>query len=238
MRALAGFPLLIAATSVFAGVVPTDPVVGEPVMLSYVVCAGGGPIWFTDVAVKVSGSQVVLSGRQGGSDFSVPFCGSMTSMATGLAPGHYDAFVAITNAVDPSPRPLGSFTVSPRPTGVRPVFGSLSGNWFDPVKPGSGTNVVQGDSLALFAAVLGYDGSGLPTWTVMPSGTWLTPTRFRGVLYATSGTPANLSWKSADLNVSALGMFTLDFSSASEATFEVHPAIGVTTSQAVRRFSF
>jgi len=235
------FAALARPVAALADVLPKDPVAGEPVLLSYVLCRGSSPTGIGPATVRLDGSTITLTALVQGSDFSTPSCAYTNAVVTGLAAGSYDAvFIPAAGSIVPAGNyPVASFVVS-RPQGDgHPAMNGLSGNWFDPAHPGSGTNVVQGDSGALFGAWLTYDTfNSAPAWYVMPAGTWVTPTRFRGILYTTTGTPADLAWKGSDLQVAPFGVLTLDFTSASGATFEAQTSTGADITQAVRRFRF
>lgn len=230
----------VACASAQTGVMPSDPLTGEVVALAFTLCRGSSPTGFGPSSVHVDGTTVVLTAQVLGSDFSTPSCAFTAGTVTGLAAGSYDAvFVPAAGSIPVAPRySLGSFVVSQPQGRGRPAMTGLSGNWFDPSHPGTGTNVVQGDSGALFGTWLTYDPANAPTWLVMPAGTWVTPTRFRGLLYTTLGTAADLPWKASDLQSRAWGLLTLDFTSASEASFEVQLVTGETLTQPVRRFRF
>jgi len=231
----------VASAPAQSTIAPKDPVAGEAVMLAFTLCRGSSPTGFGPASVQVAGSTVTLTAQVLGSDFSTPSCATTAATVNGLAPGSYQAvFVPASGSLALAPTySLGSFVVSARQGDGRPAMSALSGNWFDPLHPGSGTNVVQGDSGALFGAWITYDSNtSTPAWYVMPAGTWITPTRFRGILYATAATPADLTWKGSDLHVSPYGLLTLDFTNASEATFEVQTLTGGTVTQPVRRFRF
>jgi len=234
---LAGIPVAAAPAG---SVIPADPIVGETVLISFTICSGSSPTWFGPPTVRVDGSTITLSAQYQGSDFSVPSCAQATGAANGLAAGHYDVVFAPAPPIgNLSPSyAIGSVTVSDAQR-VRPQYTRLDGNWFDPDAPGSGVNVVQGDSGALFATVLTFDQyTLLPTWYVMSSGVWLTPTRFRGALYAPIGSPARVAWDASQLHVIPFGLLTLDFSGASDAAFQVQPMGWPSQSKLVHRFQF
>jgi hypothetical protein len=58
-----------------------------------------------------------------------------------------------------------------------------------------------------------------PLWLTMTAGNWVTPTRYEGRLFVTSGTFYALTWNAANLGVQDVGSFSLTFSDANTAVY-------------------
>ena len=196
-------------------------------MLTGTQCHGSGPIWLDHSTVAVHGSSIDVTVYFDGSDFAVPFCTSIYAAVPGLSAGTYGA-----SFTDPAyfsrTYPMGSVTVRDAGPAASPQFRGLSGNWFDPAQSGWGVNLVQGNSGALFAAWMAYTidyslpagSSGKPFWVVMSSGRWLTPTKFRGLFYHTTGPYLSSSFNPAAVKALPAGVGTLEFTSSTEVRFE------------------
>jgi hypothetical protein len=91
-----------------------------------------------------------------------------------------------------------------------------------------------------------------PLWLTLTNGNWVTPTRYEGRLFVTSGTFYALTWNAANLGVQDVGSFSLTFSDASNGTFaynvqtpanltSTNPAFGLPSfsgSKSVTRLAF
>lgn len=104
--------------------------------------------------------------------------------------------------------------------------------WYNAAESGWGVTFTQHSANTVEAVWYTYDprepdlaspGNFKPLWIVMPGGTWVTPTRFTGPAFVTLGTPFSQPWAFPNGlppgNVSNVGTFTFDFTSASTATF-------------------
>jgi hypothetical protein len=104
--------------------------------------------------------------------------------------------------------------------------------WYNASESGWGVTFTQHPSDKVEAVWYTYDprepdsavsGNFKPLWIVMPGGTWVTPTRFSGTVYVTLGTPFSQPWAFPNglppSDVSPVGTFTFDFTSASTANF-------------------
>ena len=246
MRALRAPLCALLLWATFAAVaqetIPSDPVAGEPFVVigsasfapattyngsMYLACRVSG------TTVTVSGGSIsVLANVSGAgysyypSDWTCPF----TALVPGLAAGTYDTALGVPPTIGGITR-MGlsaqHVTVGPAPPAAEPSYRGLDGNWFDPSRPGWGTNLVQGDSGALFAVWLTYrpfdqrsgDG-GQPLWLVMPSGRWITSSTFRGILYSARGPVMGASFDPTAVQPAAIGAATLAFSSPTDAVFD------------------
>jgi len=63
----------------------------------------------------------------------------------------------------------------------------------------------------------GNTGGNKPLWLVMTGGTWTSPTTMSGTAYVTNGMPFNQS--GSNLQITPVGTFTLNFTTASTAQF-------------------
>jgi hypothetical protein len=203
-------------------VYPPAPMAGEPFVIQYEGSTPGGPTTVRTATVSVDGSTLTYSVETSSNDFAVPGPFRASTVVPGLAAGQYQVllkrrgdFGADITSI------LGVVEVAAAPAPQQPVYRGLSGNWFDPGESGWGMNIVQGDSGALFAVWLTYlpvipaetfaqrDGM----WLVMPEGRWISPTRFRGLLYSASGTSVAVPFNRSDLLLQPVGYVSLDFSS-------------------------
>lgn len=163
--------------------------------------------------------QVEPDGRRGWCRYGAPIAG--------LPAGAYKVIVPPLqndNGIFGQAPPFEiALAISPS-SATAPRYRDLDGNWFNPAQPGWGMNLVQGDSGALFGVWLTYvEINSLDPnpseWMVMPEGRWISPTRFRGLLYASAGRP--VQQPPAASRVAPIGMVTLDFPSQERMTFSV-----------------
>ena len=163
-----------------------------------------------------------------------------------LTAGTYDVGVQI-DYPDRGFQRAGTLVVAPAPAAT-PAHRGLSGNWFDPAGPGRGLNIVQGVSGALMVVWLDH-GSDIffttpntlqePSWQVVPSGRWVTPTLYRGHLYRAVGSPANHPWNPDAQLSQPSGFVSLRFVSATELVFDVQlPGSLAKPAVTLKRFSF
>ncbi len=210
-------------------VIPPDPTAGE----DFVILAGGttgsSPAFVDSSRVDALGDLLTLRAFVSTAGFSVNGNYRASGVTRVATAGNYSiAFQPTVNSSPSSARALGSIAIAAAQGPAAPSFRNLSGNWFATDEPGWGINIVQGDSGALFGVWLTFRpdniGSGATTgnglWLVMPSGRWLTPTRFRGVLYVLTGSPVTRPFNASDRTVVAVGAASLTFVSPTEADFE------------------
>jgi hypothetical protein len=122
------------------------------------------------------------------SGFFDGFCGAAYALFPNVPAGTYRVGVELSYP-GTGPAWLGTLIVAAGGPAT-PAFTRLSGNWFDPAGPGRGLNIVQGASGALMVLWLDHgipptyepQAPQAPSWLVMPSGQWTTPTTFRGLL--------------------------------------------------------
>lgn len=89
--------------------------------------------------------------------------------------------------------------------------------WGGPEQNGWGIALMEQEG-GLFSVWLTYDEQGVPTWFVMPAGTWTDASTFEGAIYRTSG-PTWPAYDPARLTVTPVGTFRYRFSGRTAATF-------------------
>lgn len=62
-----------------------------------------------------------------------------------------------------------------------------SGMWYSPPEAGWGLSIGQNPAGGLFGAWYVFTGAGIPVWLTLQDGAWLSPTRWQGKLYGTTG---------------------------------------------------
>jgi len=87
--------------------------------------------------------------------------------------------------------------------------------WYNPNESGWGFNIVQHGTGTLFCVMFTYAAPDVPTWYVVPGGTWTSSTTFTGDVYQVIGTAANLPFVSA--TATKVGTATLLFTSQGTA---------------------
>jgi len=95
--------------------------------------------------------------------------------------------------------------------------------WWDPAQSGWGISVAQHQSGNMFVVWYRYDAQGMPTWSVVPGGTWTDARTFTGTLYdatyAPTGPPLQKggAFDPAQVHMTAIGKATLAFADANTA---------------------
>jgi len=218
---------------------PASPRAGEDFIVVQRGTSGCSPAWAFDgkTEVTVQGQavrDVTLRARVGCTGFAVGWTYYAQGAAFVEAPGTYRLLFAAGQPEADGPFAVpavtGTFNVAAPLPPSTPAYRTLTGVWFDPLRPGTGVNVMQGESGTLFTLVADHaPGPGTPRgasptsrWLVMSNGTWISPTVFRGVLMLTNGTPLSVeTYQPADRYQTVYGLGTLTFRSAFEMDFEV-----------------
>jgi hypothetical protein len=246
LRRRACLAALACATAHAIEIYPPDPVQGEQVLFSERYCQGGSPTAVQSATASLGNGtiDVVIDFQAGG--FSVPSCARGIVASPPLPAGSFA--VRYRTGVDLPPEPTIVTTFQVPAVVFSPQFTGLGGNWFDPASSGTGVNVIQGESGKLFAVWFTYSPfashgpAAEPVWLVMPAGQWITPTKFRGVMYLTAGSGMNQDWLPNELRVTPAGILTLTFDSSRQARFEavtLHPNVSTFTKSATfTRFAF
>ena len=158
---------------------------------------------------------------------------------------------------------IAAFATPPAFAQSVPAF-NVTDMWWNPAESGWAISMMHsGATNQVYALWHTYDprepasdtpvsGDAKPTWIVMTGGTWATPMRFVGDAFVTNGSPYFSAWIPGNFRITRVGRFTLDFSSASRATFTYEiappagigptdPAFGLPTlagSKSIQRFDF
>lgn len=221
MRSLL-FAIVLAASAARADFLPKDPRFGETIAQTF--CAFQSVL---SIEPQRTADSLVMRMQMGDAFTPAgPPCNVRYTLHNDVPPGTYQV-VQEGWGFSTFRRVQGSVTVSAGVQAV-PAFTGLSGNWFDPAGPGRGLNIVQGASGALFVLWLDhgippnwdFPAPHSPSWLVMPSGRWITPTTFRGLLYSSRGSPANQRWDPAALTSAPFGFAALTFSNANELSLD------------------
>jgi lysyl endopeptidase len=99
--------------------------------------------------------------------------------------------------------------------------------WWNDQESGWGVSFTQHNgSNQAYAVWYTYDpraadvgGTFKPLWIVMSGGTWTSPTSITGAVYVLNGTSFAQAWNPQLKQITPVGTFTLNFSSASSGTF-------------------
>ncbi|MBL0122880.1 MAG: hypothetical protein IPP88_09150 [Betaproteobacteria bacterium] len=90
--------------------------------------------------------------------------------------------------------------------------------WWNPAESGWGISL-HAKRNTLFAAWFVYDATGKPTWYTLQMGSWQTPNRYSGWIFATRAAPNSGVGPMSSLTVAEVGSGTLTFNSYDQADF-------------------
>ncbi|QJR14968.1 hypothetical protein [Usitatibacter palustris] len=214
--------------------VPADPVVGE----DFIVMALGstptlGAYVDTSSLNFLNGTYQLTAHMGVRSDFSVSdgswATGAMQAAAAGTFPVR---FTQTGGGLSGRSYELGTITIAPTVVAPDPAYRNLSGNWFFPGEDGWGFNLIQSGAGRLSGVWMTYQpvaaeptpymtqrGATYGAWYFMPSGRWVTPTHFRGLLYETTGPPVGEAFDRSTVYSVARGMATFTIVSGTELDF-------------------
>jgi hypothetical protein len=222
--ALAGLFASAACAASLVGVYPASPVAGEPFLFVVAGNTGSSPAAVTSQSLSIEGTNLVVSLSVTEAGFSVPGFWEAPVGVNGLPAGTYQIVVKVGEASQVAlPVNLGSLTVQPSAGSASPAYTALSSNWFNGNESGWGVNVIQGSSGGLFAVWLDYAPSCVfrsPLWLVMPTGMWISPTEFHGLLYQTSGSGMDAAWDPSKMTAVPVGVLSMKFNSATQMEFK------------------
>lgn len=151
---------------------PAAPRPGQPYTLTVGAFAGSYPIYNADISARVvSGNAAIAgagnTGQAGRIDLAVTPAASF---------GAYELEVAFRGVAR-------RFVIAAPESPLQDMWWSGWG------ENGWGMSIVQHRD-TLFSAIYAYDDAGLPTWYVMPGGSWnASRTAYSGALYRPRGTP-------------------------------------------------
>lgn len=236
----------LSATASFR-LYPPNPVAGEEFVLQTFGSIG-------NVAVEVIGANFTVEGTKitvNGLTTNVPAPNARTwasQLVPGLSAGTYQLWLKTNES--PNEIGLGPVTIGAPLAAQVPLYRGLDANWFDPAESGWGVNMIEGRLRStLFAIWLDHGNPATATdvvhasgmWLVMPSGRWISPTVFRGVLYETEGPGINLPF--VPVRTTPRGYASFTFRSADEVDFHAVFGFGpnfreVTRTKRLRRQAF
>lgn len=225
---------------------PPDPRAGEEFVLQTFGSVGNVPVGVVTAAVEVAGAVRLnlLTTTQ-----VLPTTRTWASVVVRiLGPGSFPVILK-TNEVGYEVG-IGQVTIGPSFGDPVPQFRGLSASWYNAAESGWGVNMIEGDSGRQLFAVWFDHGNPMtadsPTnakgsWLVMPSGRWITPTTFRGVLYETEGRSLNEFF--VPVSTIPRGYASFTFLSPEEVEFTAQIGYGptfreVTRQKRLRRLAF
>jgi hypothetical protein len=241
VRALAALATFLAACSLSAQAlttIPAQPRAGEEFLIVFETDAPFSPVYAVDAPVDVVDGNMTV--RQRLAHQLIPGDSKIVAGASvaGANPGTY-AVNVVTTYCPPnggfcigfgrSSTPAGTVSVGPTLAATTPQFAGLDGLWYREDQPGWGLTLAQGASGKLFVVWYTYEGgasgSNAPTtaaWFTMTGGRWISPTEYRGILYASHGTSASQErFLSIGQFLTPVGVATLKFASAGSVQFSV-----------------
>jgi hypothetical protein len=202
-------------------VVPSVPTTSSHITIDVLQCydvipVNGGATFPAPGKIRVSYYIFACSG--GGSYFSQTHIGP-------LPPGDYD--VEIYYYYNPNnPNEVGSlqgalsFTVIPASTEGSVPTNNVNDMWWIPSESGWGMSIIQHANGKLFSVWFTYGSDGKPTWYVIPGGAWVTPARWVGTMYRTTGPPLYGRFDPAAVTVTMVGGASIEFSNSDAAVFQ------------------
>lgn len=139
--------------------------------------------------VTMAGNKITVALRFGGSFAPLPGQSSAgMDLPLGQFPeGSYEVEI-LRRFIDGSEAPaLGSVRFNVAPRASTEPLSNYTDLWWDPRESGWGLSIVHHGSGKIFATWFVYGTDRSPIWYVMSDGTWLTPTRYQGAIYRTTG---------------------------------------------------
>jgi len=238
--AIAGAALqAVAQTSPFR-VLPASPFAGEDFVVIAIGSTPSSPVELESATLALSGGTLELVAHLSGGDFSVNAPYRAAAVTRVAQSGSYPVNMRVSFLGAPLfAGPIGTVAIQPSSGASLPQYSGLTGNWYHTNEPGWGLNILQNGSGQLFAIWLTYQPATPPDsprprlpnlGLVMPSGRWISPTQYRGVLYATFGSPVTQPFVASDSRVVPVGFASLEFVSASEARFTAEGGLQISRS--------
>ena len=109
--------------------------------------------------------------------------------------------------------------------------------WWNANESGWGLNVIQHASGNIFALWFTYGSDGKRVWYHMPTGTWTSPTRFTGTIYATAGPNFAGTFDPDRVTRTPVGTGTLNFTDANNGTW-VFSVNGLSGTKVITRLPY
>jgi hypothetical protein len=110
--------------------------------------------------------------------------------------------------------------------------------WSGAAENGWGMSIIERPSGVLFSVIYAYDSAGLPTWYVMPGGTWNAQrTSIAGPVYSPRGSPYSAYDATKFVPGAPAGNVTLGFIDLNNATLD-YAIAGVSGQKAITRQAF
>ena len=186
----AALALVAALPAAASTIVPPQPTAQQAVDLRLTVDS----CTFNPATVQVAASGSTLRVTQRLNNCLVPGTPKLYDLRLGNFPaGEYRVEVYASQPASGTPAETLSFTVTDRveiaitPPPVHPLT-NYGGFWWNPGEGGRGLSLTQTPgSDALFGAWYVHGSDNQPTWYSFQGGGWLTPTRWKGKAYRTTG---------------------------------------------------
>lgn len=131
----------------------------------------------------------------------------------------------VSNEANLSPALSGpvNITILDRRSQLQPLFSRVNytDHWWDPTDAGAGFMIWHSTYDQLLAVWFTYGPDGKATWYTVQSGTWVTPTRYDGLLIVTSRQPGAATSgfpEIANTEGAVIGSATLDFGAGDGTT--------------------
>lgn len=162
----------------------------------------GTPWYAYDASQLVAGHEV----GQGSVNFAGPEA-AWASFNARLNDQNHSWYKALVR------QPFGSAEASPLP--------GVGGLWWGGASQNGWGVAIHEHGAQLFIVWFTYDAEGVPTWFVMPEGTWTDSRTHAGTIYRTSGPPwTQASFDTSTVRATAVGTYRLRFSSTDDARME------------------
>ena len=215
-----GLPLTLA--SAFTGTNPGDfRLVGSGLR--------GGPVGCPGVFPVGAGCTLIIAFVPQGEGTR-----SATFALTSDDPAHPVIATILLTGFDSPPLP------PPAPAPIMSLY-NVTDRWKNVAEPGWSLNIANHPTInaadQLVASWNLFDVDTTDMWLTLKNGSWITRTNYTGNLFHRLGSPYNAPFAAAQGSEAIVGTATLDFSSASTATF-TYTVSAVTVSKTIGRAVF
>ncbi len=213
-----------------AQIVPATPTSADTLYLRLSRPCGASQLATPPYAVKLSPTRIdvdvrYLPGAAPNCTRPDPVAADPILIELGKLPGgSYSVVVTnsslVSNEAILSPALSGpvNVTVLDRRSQLHPLYSRVNytDHWWDSADGGAGFMIWHSTYDQLLAVWFSYGADGKATWYTVQSGTWVTPTRYDGLLIVTSRQPGTLTSgfpEIANTEGAVVGSATLDFGS-------------------------